>query len=180
MPEPGAKKKVALIVPLTGIDGPIGTSISRAAALALTDTGNQQITLTVFDSAKAGAASAATLALANGNALILGPLTADDVRAVGPLARRAGVPVVAFSNDRDVAGDGVFIMGTAPSDSIDRTVRYARSKGAAKFGGVVPTNLFGQVAIGYLAITLPLIGLVNYAERRLRSGLVGVTVGGGA
>ena len=31
--------------------------------------------------------------------------------------------------------------------------------------------------IGYLAITLPLIGLVNYAERRLRSGLVGVTVG---
>jgi hypothetical protein len=28
-------------------------------------------------------------------------------------------------------------------------------------------------------ITLPLIGLVNYAERRLRSGLVGVNVGQG-
>jgi polar amino acid transport system permease protein len=32
-------------------------------------------------------------------------------------------------------------------------------------------------ALGYLAITLPLIGIVNYAERRLRSGLLGV--GGG-
>jgi His/Glu/Gln/Arg/opine family amino acid ABC transporter permease subunit len=32
-------------------------------------------------------------------------------------------------------------------------------------------------ALGYLAITLPLIGLVNYVERRLRSGLV--AVGGG-
>ena len=143
-PQPDAKKKVALIVPLTGVDGPIGTSISRAAALALADTGNQQIVLTVFDSAKAGAATAAMLALANRNALILGPLTADDVRAVAPLARRAGAPVVAFSNDRDVAGDGVFIMGTSPSDSIDRAVRYARGKGAARFGGLVPTNLYGQ------------------------------------
>ncbi len=30
------------------------------------------------------------------------------------------------------------------------------------------------VALGYLAVTLPLIALVNYVERRLRSGLVGV------
>jgi His/Glu/Gln/Arg/opine family amino acid ABC transporter permease subunit len=37
---------------------------------------------------------------------------------------------------------------------------------------------FVAAAIGYLAITLPLIGIVNYAERRLRSGLVGVAGGG--
>jgi len=33
---------------------------------------------------------------------------------------------------------------------------------------------FIATALGYLAITLPLIGLVNYVERRLRSGLVAV------
>jgi branched-chain amino acid transport system substrate-binding protein len=142
---PDTKNKVALIVPLNGIDGPIGTSISRAAALALVDTRNQQITLTVFDSAqRGGAAAAATQALAAGNELILGPLTADDVRAVAPIARRAKVPVIAFSNDRDVAGDGIFIMGTTPSDSIERVVFYARGRGAARFGGLVPTNLYGQ------------------------------------
>ena len=143
-PVPGAKNRVALIVPLNGVDGPIGTSISRAAALALVDTRNQQIVLTVFDSTKGGAAAAANQALASGNELIIGPLTADDVRAVAPIARKANVPVIAFSNDRDVAGNGVFIMGTVPSESIDRTVRYARSKGAARFGGLVPTNLYGQ------------------------------------
>jgi polar amino acid transport system permease protein len=31
-----------------------------------------------------------------------------------------------------------------------------------------------MVALGYLAITLPLIRLVNFLEKRLRSGLVGV------
>jgi polar amino acid transport system permease protein len=38
-------------------------------------------------------------------------------------------------------------------------------------------TFFVGAAIGYMVITLPLIGLVNYAERRLRSGLVGVNVG---
>ena len=37
---------------------------------------------------------------------------------------------------------------------------------------------FVGAAIGYLAITLPLIGLVNALERRLRSGLVGVAGAG--
>ena len=140
----GTKNKVALIVPLTGVDGPIGTSISRAAALALIDTNNQQITLTVFDSATAGAAAAANQALAAGNELILGPLTADDVKAVAPIARKASVPVIAFSNDRDVAGNGIFIMGTVPTESIGRVVQFAKGRGAARFGGLVPTNLYGQ------------------------------------
>ena len=34
---------------------------------------------------------------------------------------------------------------------------------------------FIATALGYLAISLPLIGLVNFVERRLRSGLVGVS-----
>ncbi|HYH27754.1 MAG TPA: ABC transporter permease subunit, partial [Actinomycetota bacterium] len=36
-------------------------------------------------------------------------------------------------------------------------------------------TLFVGAAIGYLVVTLPLIRLVNVVEKRLRSGLVGVT-----
>src|SRR4030095_4398245 len=79
---------VAVIVPLTGPDGPVGTSISNAANLALVDTGEQTIRISVYDSAGAGgAAAAATRAIAEGNRLILGPLLADDVRAAGPAGR---------------------------------------------------------------------------------------------
>ena len=35
-------------------------------------------------------------------------------------------------------------------------------------------TFFVGTALGYLAVTLPLIGIVNAAERRLRSGLVGI------
>jgi ABC-type branched-subunit amino acid transport system substrate-binding protein len=138
---------VAVIVPLTGGDGPVGTSISNAAKLALADTGEKSIKITVYDSTIPGGAAAATQqAIADGNRLILGPLLAEDVRAAAPVARKAGVPVIAFSNDEGVAGNGVYIMGFTPDQSISRVVSYARSKGAARFAALVPTGLYGQRA----------------------------------
>jgi len=139
--------EVAVIVPLTGPDGPVGTSIANAARLALLDTREQSIRIQVYDSARpGGAAAAAQQAIADGSRLILGPLLAEDVRAAAPVARRAGIPVIAYSNDEGVAGDGVYIMGFTPDQSISRVVAYARSKGTASFGALVPTGLYGQRA----------------------------------
>jgi ABC-type branched-subunit amino acid transport system substrate-binding protein len=142
-----AQNMVAVIVPLTGGDGPVGTSISNAAKLALADTGEKSIKITVYDSTIPGGAGAATQrAIADGNRLILGPLLAEDVRAAAPVARKAGVPVIAFSNDAGVASDGVYIMGFTPDQSIGRVVSYARSKGSSRFAALVPTGLYGQRA----------------------------------
>lgn len=142
-----SQNMVAVIVPLTGGDGGIGTSISNAANLALSDTGEKSIKITIYDSAgPGGAAGAAQRAIAEGNRLILGPLLAEDVRAAAPIARGAGVPVIAFSNDEGVAGDGVYIMGFTPNQSIGRVVSYAKARGATRFAALVPTGLYGQRA----------------------------------
>lgn len=139
--------EVAVIVPLTGPDGAVGTSIANAARLALLDTREQTIRVQVYDSARpGGAAAAAQQAINDGSRLILGPLLADDVRAAAPVARRAGIPVIAFSNDEGVAGNGVYIMGFTPDQSISRVVAYSRSKGVNSFGALVPTGLYGQRA----------------------------------
>lgn len=145
-PPVSARHEVALIVPLTGEDGPIGTSISNAARLALLDTGNQTIDLNVYDSTQGGAAAVAARAVAEGNKLILGPLLADEVRAAAPVARQARVPVIAFSNDESVAGEGVFILGFTPRQSIGRVVQYARTRGAQRFGALLPTGVYGERA----------------------------------
>ncbi|MGI8932166.1 MAG: penicillin-binding protein activator [Sphingomicrobium sp.] len=141
------RNMVAVIVPLTGGDGPVGQSIANAANLALADSGEKSLLITVYDSAAPGGGAGATQrAIAEGNRLILGPLLAEDVRAAAPVARRAGVPVIAFSNDEGVAGNGVYIMGFTPGQSIGRVVAHARSKGAARFAAMVPTGLYGQRA----------------------------------
>jgi branched-chain amino acid transport system substrate-binding protein len=93
-----------------------------------------------------GATGAAQRAIAEGNRLILGPLLAEDVKAVTPIARRAGVPVVSFSNDASAAGNGSYLMGYVPGQSIARVVDYARGQGISAFAGLVPNGLYGERA----------------------------------
>lgn len=143
LPADETRNRVAVLVPLSGPNAPLGRSILNAANLALLDTGGERIRITSYDTS-GGAAAAANEALADGNGLILGPLLADDVRAVAPVAQRADVPVIAFSNDVSVAGNGVYIMGFNPGQSIDRVVAFARARETQRFGGLTPTSVYGQ------------------------------------
>jgi ABC-type branched-subunit amino acid transport system substrate-binding protein len=145
LPPDETRNRVAVLVPLSGPNAGVGTSIANAAQLALLDTGGERIRITVYDTARAGgAAAAADEALGQGNGLILGPLLAEDVRVVAPVAHRAGVPVIAFSNDVSVAGDGVYVMGFTPRESIERVVDYAKSHGMNRFAALIPSGVYGE------------------------------------
>jgi len=146
LPAEETRNRVAVLVPTSGANAGVGQSIANAASLALLDAGGDRIRITVYDTARGGAAAAANQALAEGNGLFLGPLLADDVRAVAPVARRAGVPVISFSNDTSVAGGGVYLMGFTPGQSIARVVDYARERGLERFGAVTPEGVYGRRA----------------------------------
>jgi branched-chain amino acid transport system substrate-binding protein len=166
LPADETRNRVAVLVPLSGSNAAMGQSILNAANLALLDTGGQRIRITAYDTA-AGAVPAVNEALADGNGLILGPLLAEDVRAVAGVARRADVPVVAFSNDISVAGDGVYLMGITPGQSIGRVVSFARSRGANRFGALVPAGIYGQRASQALTAAVEgaggrLVGMQSY------------------
>jgi ABC-type branched-subunit amino acid transport system substrate-binding protein len=145
IPRDTQRNRVALLVPLTGGNAGVGQSIANATQLALLDTNTTQVRVTTYDTAT-GAAAAARRALDEGAQLILGPLLADDVRAVAPVARAAGVPVLSFSNDTSVAGQGAYVMGYAPAQSVERVVSFARSRGVASFAGLMPNGLYGERA----------------------------------
>lgn len=145
LPDDQARHRVALLVPLTGSNAAVGQSIANAATMALIDTGNKSVRMTTYDTGP-GAAAAAARALAEGNRLFLGPLLSEDASAVAPTARKAGVPVISYSNDAGVAGDGVFAMGFSPAQSIDRVVRYAKGRGIGRFAALVPVGGYGRNA----------------------------------
>ena len=145
LPRDAQRNRVALLVPLSGGNAGVGRSIANATMLAVLDTGTDKVRITNYDTAT-GAAAAAQRAIAEGAQLILGPLLSEDVRAVAPIARAASVPVLSFSNDASVAGNGVYLMGYAPAQSIDRVVQYARSRGVTSFAGLIPNGLYGERA----------------------------------
>jgi len=145
LPRDTQRNRVALLVPLSGSNAGVGQSIANATMLAVLDTGTDKVRITNYDTAT-GAAAAAQRAIAEGAQLILGPLLSDDVRAVAPVAKAAGVPVLSFSNDVSVAGNGTYLMGYAPAQSIDRVVQYAHSRGVTNFAGLIPNGLYGERA----------------------------------
>lgn len=145
IPEDTERHRVALLVPITGPNAGVGRSIANATQLALLDSRSERVRITTYDTA-AGAANAANRAIAEGNRLILGPLLAEDVRVVVPIAARADVPVISYSNDASVAGNGAYLLGYAPAQSIERVVDHARASGITRFAGLIPTGVYGQRA----------------------------------
>ncbi|MCJ8159399.1 penicillin-binding protein activator [Sphingomonas sp. LaA6.9] len=178
LPEDQLRHRVALLVPMTGSNAGVGEAIANAANLAVLDTGGKQIRMTTYDTAL-GAAAAAQKAIADGNKVILGPLLAEDVRVVAPIARKANVPIISFSNDASVAGDGTWLLGYNPAQSIERVVGFARTKGAASFAGLAPNGVYGQRASNAMIRAVEaaggrMVGMQNY-DRSQKSMQAAVT-----
>ena len=143
LPTDAARHRVALLVPMTGSTSAVGQALANATTMALLDSEATNLRITTYDTGR-GAAEAARQAIVDGNKLILGPLLSSNVPAVRELARPSAVPVVSFSNDIDVASDGVFLMGYMPEQSIDRTVKHVRANGSNAFAALVPEGDYGD------------------------------------
>lgn len=145
LPTDDTRHRVALLVPLSGDNGAVGTAIANAATMALLDTNADNLRITTYDTAT-GARSAAARAVAEGNKLILGPMLGDNVSAVMAEARPAKVTMISFSNDIGVASPDVFVMGHIPGQAITRAVDYARQNGRSNFAAIVPEGEYGERA----------------------------------
>lgn len=142
--------KVAVILPLTGNGATAGISIKNAAEMAASEFGAGKVELLIKDDqgTAEGAAAAATAALGEGASLVLGPLFAPNVSAVGAVARARGVPVIAYSSDTNVAGQGIYLLSFLPQTQVDRMVAYAIQQGRTSFVAVIPQTPYGAVAEG--------------------------------
>jgi ABC-type branched-subunit amino acid transport system substrate-binding protein len=149
-PTNGALKvKVAVLLPLTGTaqSAAVSKGMKQAAEMALFELNNPGFQLIVKDTQGTanGAAAAATSAISEGVELIIGPLYARSVVAVAQVARPAKMPVIAFSNDRKVAGNGVYLLSFMAEEEVSRIVSFASSRGKRTYAALVPENSYGEL-----------------------------------
>jgi branched-chain amino acid transport system substrate-binding protein len=124
----------------------LAASMMKAAQLALFDAGNANIILISADegSTPGSAANGARSLLAQGAEVIVGPLFSASVNAIAPLARDRAVPVISFSTDKTVAGNGVYLLSFQPENEIRRIISYAAAQGHKNFAALVPASSYGQ------------------------------------
>ncbi len=146
----GASVKVALLLPIGagGSTQGVAKALKQAAELALFDFDNPNVVLVPKDTkgTPEGARAAAESAVHEGAELILGPLFAQEVEAVAPVARQANIPVIAFSSDEKVAGGGVYLLSFLAGRDVSRIVSFAQSRGKRNFAELVPQSPYGRIA----------------------------------
>lgn len=133
----GAPVQVALILPGgSGNSGDevLARNLKQAADLAIADLQGVKIDLRVYNAGSDPATSAAMArkAVDEGAKVILGPVFAEAANAAGVAVAPAGVNVLSFSNNTDIAGGNVFVLGPTFQNSANRLVRYAARSGKGR------------------------------------------------
>ena len=144
--------RVALILPLSGQGNAsvAGQSMKNAAEMALAEFKSPNIQLLVKDDGGTvqGAQAGAQQAISEGAEIIIGPLFAQSVSAVGQIARTSNIPVIAFSTDVSVAARGVYLLSFLPETDVRRIVDFSISRGKRSFAALLPDNAYGAVVEG--------------------------------
>ncbi|MES2255986.1 MAG: penicillin-binding protein activator [Pseudomonadota bacterium] len=125
----------------------LAAAMLKSAELALFDGGNGNVLLITADEGTGAdtAGAAAAKLVGQGAEIIIGPLFGPSVTAVAPIARDRGIPVLAFSTERSVAGNGVYLLSFLPQSEVKRVVNYAVSQGHHNFAAMVPQTPYGDV-----------------------------------
>ncbi len=151
VPAAPAPRKVAvsILLPLSGKKADLGQSMLKAAQMALFDIGSTDFQLIPRDTkgTREGAIAAATDAVNAKNDLILGPIFAEDLKAIKPIVSGSGVPVVSFTTDWTLSGDNTYLMGFLPFIQVARVAKYAQSKGLNRFAVFAPQTEYSDVVV---------------------------------
>ncbi|MGI9410693.1 MAG: penicillin-binding protein activator [Hyphomicrobiaceae bacterium] len=143
------KARVAMLLPLTARGHPavVAKGLKQAGEMALFEHKSKGFRLLIKDTrgTPEGAAAAATKALSEGAELIIGPLFAKSVTAAARVAGKANIPLVAFSNDRRVAGRGTYLLSFQANEEVQRIVSFAAANGHQRFTALIPDNAYGNI-----------------------------------
>ncbi len=162
-----AARRIAVLLPLSGPNAALGRDLLRSVQLALGSDGPQP---DVQDTGgtPTGATTAAQTAIANGDAVIVGPLTAPETAAAAAVATT--IPILAFTSDRNQGRPGVWPLGITPQQQVARLVQALSRANKTQPAAVLPNNIFGDALAGGLIEAAAKVGDATPQIRRYPNG----------
>ncbi len=121
--------RIGLLLPFSAKSAALrdeARSMLSAAQMALFAAADPRLVLLPKDTGGTalGAQSAAAAVIKDGAAIILGPVLGSAVSAASRPASRADIPLIAFSTDKAVAGNGVYLLSFLPEADMTRMMDY--------------------------------------------------------
>lgn len=146
----GGAVSVALLVPYGSAaagDELLARNLEQAARMAANATADVEIDITVYNTGgmPAAAATATETAIRDGADIIVGPLRSD-AAAAASVAANGRVNILSFSNNAEIAGGNLFVLGNTFNNTANRLVSYATARGNSRIVVLHAQSLAGEVA----------------------------------
>lgn len=137
--------RVGLLLPFS-LRPQDAAALYNAAELALFELGNENTLLIPRDagSNEASANAAARALMTDGADIIIGPVLREGVAGAAGAASAQNVPVIGFSSDRTIGGNGVYLLSFQLEDEVTRLVSYAASQNVRTIALLAPANEYGR------------------------------------
>lgn len=163
------KRKIGVLLPLSGSHAALGTHLRQATELSFFDHPQEDIELIYKDTegTSYGALKAAQECLHEHVEAFIGPVFSAEVKALKPLLKGHSLPVLSFSNDGKIAEPGIFTLGFSPQDQVREILAYAAHKNLTRIAAIVPRTAYGETISHTLKEeatkkSITLVGLVPY------------------
>ena len=142
----------------------------QAAQLAMAIPGSPELIVKDTGGTPDGAARGAQEAIQSGARMLLGPVTSAETAMVAPIARQAGVPVLAFTNDHAQAQPGVWVLGITPGQQVRRLLGAVQLANKGPVAALLPDTEFGKAMSDELTRASGIIGQPAPFVRMVGSG----------
>ncbi len=129
-------------------DETLAISLENAARLAANDLGYRKIKLMVYatNSEPKIAAKAAQKAVEDGADIIIGPLRSDVANSAAVAIADKNINVLTFSNNTEISGGNLFLLGTSFETLANRLTSYAYENNSLNWLLIHPQTKEGEVA----------------------------------
>lgn len=178
--DPSQPVPVALLVPTGSAELDwLGRSLANSARMAAADSQGARIDLRVY-TATPGVddnVAKARQAVADGAQIIIGPLFAEPSNAVGNAVRESNINVISFSNNSEIAGGNVFVLGNTFDNVAGRLVKYGVDNGKRRILVVAEDDVAGQIGANAIQRAISRNGAVMSGQAKhpvSRTGIDGI------
>ena len=165
-------RSIAVLLPLSGANAELGREIRAGVEMATLSAGMENLSVSFYDTG-ANPSGAINAALYSNPSVIVGPVFADQARALRN-AKAAELPVLSFTSDATAIGDGVMTMALMPSNSIETIVREIRADNSRGMVIIAPETTSGHLMAGIArrageVYGVPTTGIFFYNEKDTNS-----------
>ena len=142
------EKTILIFLPFSGLYKEFGNKLRKSLELGLLESKNSNIKYLYFDSGnKFSEKNLFEFIKKHKPSFVLGPLLRENLIKLKPIVKQFEIPIISFTNDKNLAEENVWVTGFSPEDQIEKMINYSSKCNKKNYGFIGSEDEYGNIAL---------------------------------